>query len=60
LLQKIFENNIEKSKLFKIQDAKSVKRMCEMIIKILDENKFNTKKCVARIVPNCRKKYFKT
>ena len=41
--QKMIENNIEKNKLFKIRNTDSLKRMCEKIIEILEENECNAK-----------------
>lgn len=58
--QKIFENNVEKNKLFKKQDTNSIKRMCNMIIEILEKDTYGTKKRnTVRIRKIYSKKYSK-
>ena len=57
--QKIIENNIENNKLFKIRNTDSLKRMCEKIIEILEENECNTKgNKTVKVRKICCKKHY--
>lgn len=59
LLQEIFKNDVEKNKLFKIQDTKSVKRMCDLIIEILEETEcVATKSKTVKVQKICCKKHY--